>query len=114
MSPQTFNGPRDGFKADGGGLFTSVVARLPEAQAALAAPQLGPRVLMQDLIDGEFTGFQQGRIFKMKSGQVWKQLDARYEYHYSVMPEVTIYQTEHGLLMKVQGLEEPVFVMPGQ
>lgn len=114
MSPQVFNGPRDGFKADGGGLFTSVVARLPEAQPAIAAAQAAPVILMQDFIDGEFTGFEAGKKFKLMSGQVLQQMDGTYLYHYSYGPKITIYQTEQGSLMKVQGVEQPVLVMPVQ
>jgi len=63
-------------------------------------------------IDGEFTGFNDGTIFKLMNGQVWQQSRYKYKYHYAYCPRVKIYQGDSGsFLMKVNGVNESVEVV---
>jgi hypothetical protein len=58
-------------------------------------------------IDGEFPGFEQGRLFKLLNGQIWEQIDSRYRYVYRHGPEVTVFTAGDGSIrMQVEQVEE--------
>lgn len=114
MTAHAFAGSRPGYDPTGGGVFQRIAASLPGAVAAVPQAAVAPRVLAVDAIDGEFTGFEAGKKFKLMSGRVLQQVEGTYLYHYSYSPQITIYQTDRGALMQVQGLEQPVLVVPAQ
>lgn len=63
-------------------------------------------------IDGEFTGYNDGVVFKLLNGQVWQQNKYKYKYHYAYCPHVRIYTDASGsCLMEVEGVDEPVEVI---
>lgn len=63
-------------------------------------------------IDGEFTGYNDGAIFRLANGQVWQQSKYKYKYHYAYRPGVRIYADETGsYLMEVEGVDESVEVI---
>ncbi len=61
-------------------------------------------------IDGEFRGWEGDTVFKLRNGQMWKQAEYDYMYTYDYMPEVEIYETTDGYMMKVEDVEETIKV----
>ena len=61
-------------------------------------------------IDGDFEGWEGETIFKMTNGQIWQQSSYSYMYHYAYMPNVIIYDTSSGYVLKVEGVEETIYV----
>lgn len=87
------------------------VPTVDQAQAA-QKPRVANKAGFVDTIDGEFTGFQVGRKFKMLSGMVWQQIGGDYLYHYAWAPQVQFYDApDGGLMMKVDGVEGAVPVI---
>lgn len=66
--------------------------------------------VIESRIDGDFEGFEGGKIFKLMNGQVWQQTEYYYRYYYHFMPEVMIYKTNSGYKMKVEGIDKSVNV----
>jgi len=52
-------------------------------------------------IDGDFEGWEDETIYKLRNGQIWQQASYHYHYHYAYAPEVTIYSTSAGCVMRV-------------
>src|SRR5690606_35754495 len=50
-------------------------------------------------------------IFKMMNGQIWQQSSYAYLYHYAYSPDVIIYKTTNGFVMKVDGVDETINVV---
>ena len=50
------------------------------------------------------------RSFKLTNGQIWQQVEYDYEYEYAFQPEVTIYKTAGGYKMKVEGMDDTIYV----
>ena len=76
----------------------------PVVQAAPAAAAGGGRMVIESSIDGEFTGFEGEKVFKLLNGQVWQQSDFYYHYSYAYGPRVMIYPANGGWMMKVDGV----------
>lgn len=66
--------------------------------------------VIETQIDGEFEGWEGETIFKMMNGQIWQQSSYAYLYHYAYSPEVIIYKSSSGYVMKVDGVEETINV----
>lgn len=45
---------------------------------------------MQDFVESEFYGFNDGAIFALSNGEIWQQTHYQYHYHYAYRPEVKI------------------------
>ena len=67
--------------------------------------------IIETRIDGEFDGWEGETIFKMMNGQVWQQSSYSYLYHYAYSPQVMIYKTSGGYVMKVDGVKETINVV---
>ena len=67
--------------------------------------------VIETQIDGEFEGWEGETIFKMMNGQIWQQSSYAYMYSYAYSPEVIIYETSSGYVMKVDGVEETINVI---
>ena len=67
--------------------------------------------VIETQIDGEFEGWEGETIFKMMNGQIWQQSSYAYMYSYAYSPEVIIYETSSGYVMKVDGVEETINVV---
>lgn len=80
------------------------------AAATLAGVPMTTGTVMETQIDGEFEGFDQGKLFKMVNGQIYEQVEFHYRYHYAFMPRVMIMQTSGGMMMKVEPLDKMVRV----
>jgi hypothetical protein len=66
--------------------------------------------VIESQIEGEFEGWDGETIFKLLNGQIWQQASYAYHYHYAYMPEVLIYKTSGGYKMKVEGVDETIYV----
>ena len=77
----------------------------PRQKSAVAASAI------ESQIAGDFEGWGGETIVKLVNGQVWQQASYHYEYTYSFMPEVLIYQTNGVYKMKVEGADEAVEVI---
>jgi len=67
--------------------------------------------VIETRIDGEFEGWEGETIFKMMNGQIWQQSSYAYMYHYAYSPEVIIYKTSSGYVLKVDGVDETINVV---
>ena len=65
---------------------------------------------IESTISGEFEGWDGETIFKLDNGQIWQQAEYDYMYSYQYRPDVTIYQTSGGCLMKVEDENETILV----
>ena len=72
-------------------------------------PQL-PSVI-ESQVDGDFDGWEGETLVKLINGQIWQQVEYRYEYHYAFMPQVLIVKSGSVYKMKVDGTQEAVGVV---
>jgi hypothetical protein len=66
------------------------------------------RVVYQGKIDGDFDGFDDEVLFKMKNGTYWLQTQYKYWYHYAFSPDATITEENGQYLLAVAGNYVPV------
>lgn len=62
-------------------------------------------------IDGGFTGYNDGAVFKLTNGQVWQQKRCKYKYKYRYRPRVRVYKNGGHTFMEFDCMEEPVEVV---
>ena len=62
-----------------------------------------PEVVYNGKIDGEFEGFDDDVLFKMKNGTYWIQANYRYWYHYAYCPDVTLTKENGQYILTVAG-----------
>ncbi len=66
--------------------------------------------VIESTIDGKFEGWKGETIFKLTNGQIWQQAEYAYLYHYAYRPEVLIYKSSSGYIMKVDGVSDEIRV----
>lgn len=66
--------------------------------------------VIESSIDGKFEGWKGETIFKLTNGQIWQQAEYAYLYHYAYRPEVLIYKSSGGYVMKVDGVSDEIRV----
>jgi len=59
-------------------------------------------------IDGEFEGFDDGKLFRMDNGTYWLQNQYQYWYYYEFRPDASISQEHGGYVLTVAGKSVPV------
>lgn len=59
--------------------------------------------VVESAIDGDFNGWEGESSYKLINGQVWKQCQYKYEYHYAYRPDVLIYSANGSYVMAVEG-----------
>lgn len=64
--------------------------------------------VIESQIDGDFNGWEGETVYRLTNGQVWQQSTYSYEYTYSYMPQVIIYNTGFSYKMKVEGTQADV------
>jgi hypothetical protein len=69
-----------------------------------------PSSILEAQISGDFGGWQGETIVQLTNGQIWKQEEYHYEYHYAFMPKVIIFKSGWGFKMKVEGTDQAVGV----
>lgn len=65
---------------------------------------------IESQITGEFEGWDGDTLFKLTNGQIWQQSSYAYTYHYAYRPEVIIYSANGGCKLKVDGVDDSIFV----
>jgi hypothetical protein len=83
---------------------------LESPHTSSGAPPVTDSVI-ESKIDGDFNGWDGETIIKLINGQIWRQLDYHYEYHYAFMPKVLIYKAGGIYKAKVDGTDTAVTVM---
>ncbi|MGM1019987.1 MAG: PdaC/SigV domain-containing protein [Bacillota bacterium] len=66
--------------------------------------------VIKSKIDDDFEGFDEGNIYELANGQIWKQENYHYHYAYSYRPDVIIYKDGGSYYMKVEGQDQAVRV----
>ncbi len=66
--------------------------------------------VIESEIDGEFHGWDGETVFKLANGQIWQQAEYDYDYEYAYRPQVLIYKTAGGYKMKVEDVEDTIYV----
>ncbi len=79
-------------------------------QAATKSVAAPAPVGIETKVDGDFNGWDGKTIVKLINGQIWKQAEYRYEYHYAYMPSVSVYANGGRFWMKVEGTSQAVAV----
>jgi len=59
--------------------------------------------VIESRIDGEFKGWEGESVYKLVNGQEWQQSSYKYQYKYSYMPQVIVYEARSGYKMLVAG-----------
>jgi hypothetical protein len=72
--------------------------------------KLPTQQVIESQLDGDFNGWEGETFVKLTNGQIWKQSEYYYQYHYAFMPKVIIYRSNDGFKMKVDGIEKSVGV----
>ncbi|PTU44178.1 hypothetical protein DBL67_24580 [Paenibacillus polymyxa] len=67
--------------------------------------------VIQSKIDDDFKGLDDGNIYELANGQIWKQEYYHYHYAYSYRPDVLIYKNGGSYYMKVEGKDQAVMVL---
>lgn len=81
---------------------------------ALATSSVETANTIESQVDGNFEGWDGNTVVKLTNGQIWKQAEYYYEYHYAFMPDVLVYKSGSGYKMKVDGTDEAVGVEPAE
>lgn len=95
---------------------TASESRLIEAerQLAVAVAKIAPAGdgagAVETTMDGEFQGWDGETIFKLANGQIWQQVTYAYTYHYAYRPKVLILKVNNSYKMKVEGVDQMIFV----
>ena len=66
--------------------------------------------IIESQIDGDFNGWEGETIVKLLNGQIWKQSEYFYRYHYAFMPKVLIFKMGGRYKMKVNGISKAITV----
>ena len=65
---------------------------------------------VESQIDDDFEGYEEGNLYELANGQIWKQVDYRYYYRYSYRPDVLIYRDGSTYYMFVEGMDDKIEV----
>ncbi|OFA05219.1 hypothetical protein JAB9_08950 [Janthinobacterium sp. HH107] len=66
--------------------------------------------MIESRIDGEFSGWEGETVVNLVNGQIWKQSEYFYHYHYSFRPKVTISKENGAYKMVVEGIPNSIRV----
>ncbi|WP_019277155.1 hypothetical protein [Vibrio coralliilyticus] len=80
-------------------------------RVALHRDPLGPDEILHSAIAGQFNGFEGDTLFKLANGQVWKQQEYAYWYHYAYAPSVRIERVNGQYRMTVNGVAKSISVL---
>lgn len=62
-------------------------------------------------IAGEFTGYNDGAVFRLTNGQVWQQRRYKYKYKYKYRPHVRIYQQSGKWIAEFDCMDESIEIV---
>jgi len=66
--------------------------------------------VLSGVIVSDFNGFDGDSIFEFENGEIWKQAEYNYDYHYAYRPEAIIISGPNGTVLHVEGMSETVSV----
>jgi len=87
-----------------------VCRKLDSEKEPASAPTPSSVDFVESKIDGEFNGYEDGKIYKLINGQIWEQVSARYRCKYRYMPSVMVVRRDQVYMMKVEGMDDWVTV----
>lgn len=61
-------------------------------------------------ISGKFTGWKSGKVFKLETGQYWKQTKSKYKYKYKYRPKAVIWKDGSKYFLEVEGMTDKISV----
>lgn len=93
-----------------GGEALKLVTKPKYRRLPTYAPRTPIGTVIESQIDGDFEGWEGETIFKLMNGQIWQQSQYSYTYHYAFMPNVLIYPSNGRYKMKVDGVNETIYV----
>lgn len=67
--------------------------------------------VIESQIDDDFEGYDEGNLYELSNGQIWKQVNYNYDYSYSYRPEVIIYKEGSRYYMQVEDMDDAVEVV---
>ena len=67
-------------------------------------------VLEEGAIVSDFNGFDGSSRFEFQSGRIWEQAEYKYGYHYAYRPQAIVIDGVDGVVLQVEGMNEPVRV----
>lgn len=88
----------------------AICRKLKSEKEPASAPTPSSVDFVESKIDGEFNGYEYGKIYKLINGHIWEQVSARYRYRYRYMPSVMIVRRDQVYMMKVEGMDDWVTV----
>ena len=62
-------------------------------------------------LEGAFSGYHGGAVFRLTNGQVWQQRRYKYEYKYKYRPKVRVYEDQGRRMMEFDCMDEPIEVV---
>lgn len=80
-------------------------------ETVVPQPNIPDYDVIESNIDDDFEGYDEGNLYKLTNGQIWKQVDYNYSYSYSYRPEVIIYKEGSRYYMKVDDMDDSVEVV---
>ncbi len=86
----------------------------PEKTPPIAIPPAGTETVsgvVQSSIVGTVKQYEQGMIFELKNGQIWKQTEAKTGNTYQANPDVIIFPEGGVYRMKIEGIDETIEVI---
>lgn len=89
--------------------LTTTSSNNAQAQPNVVIPNTTSSVI-ESKIDGDFEGWEGETIFKLTNGQIWQQDSYAYNYSYKYNPKVLIYKSGSRYKMKVDGLNDEIYV----
>lgn len=74
-------------------------------QTSTQQPTQSTSSVVKSKIKDTFNGFNNGNLYELDNGQIWKQTDYTYKYSYKYRPDVIIYKDGSKYKMKVDGVD---------
>ncbi len=65
---------------------------------------------IESRLDGVFNGWDGKTVFRLINGQDWQQSTYAHHYQYAYRPEVLIYLSKRGWMLKVEGVRQTIGV----
>ena len=66
--------------------------------------------VIESRIDGDFEGYEHGRVYRLRNGQYWEQTSSDYRYRYAYAPETMLVRRTSGFEMRVDRMDRWVRV----
>ncbi len=98
------------FKLIVDGFEEPLLCRQLKASGSTSSKSGGGSDAIESTISGTFEGWDGETVFVLDNGQIWQQSSYAYMYHYAYRPSVLIYKTSGGYKLRLEGVDETIFV----